>query len=131
MFPRAVRTSDADREATVQHVQQAFARGLLTFEEAGERMTAAYAAQFSTQLADLTADLPSAPDTPDAARSWAAAPRQTPVRPGTGQGGRSPRYPILLALLTMLVVTVAVMVGLVLLALGGIGLHDLLHIANP
>ena len=41
--PGRMRASDADRQQTVQQIQDAAARGLLTPDEAGERMSAAYA----------------------------------------------------------------------------------------
>lgn len=52
------RACDADRHATVRVLQDALARGMLSFDEAGERMRAAYAARFVHDLPPLTADLP-------------------------------------------------------------------------
>ena len=56
-----MRASDADRLATVEHLQDAVARGLLTPEEGSERMADAFAAVHLTDLDPLTADLPAAP----------------------------------------------------------------------
>jgi hypothetical protein len=65
------RASDAERHATVLTVQDAMARGLLTPDEAGDRMTAAYRAVHRRDLAPLTADLPPAPPTaPSAPPGW-------------------------------------------------------------
>jgi hypothetical protein len=69
VIPRA-RASDAERAATVAIVQDAAARGLLTLDEAGERMTAAFAARFRDQLPELTADLPPAPPGAATAVGW-------------------------------------------------------------
>jgi hypothetical protein len=52
-----VRASDDDRAATVRVLQDAMARGLLTVEEGGERMAAAFAAVHLRDLPPLTADL--------------------------------------------------------------------------
>jgi hypothetical protein len=68
-FPRA-RASDAERVATVAAVQDAVARGLLTHDEGGERMAAAFAARFRDQLPRLTADLPPAPPRAATAVGW-------------------------------------------------------------
>lgn len=112
-MPPRMRASDADREATVQVLQQALARGLLPFEEAGGRMTVAYAALFVADLAELTADLPSVDPGGDGggARSWMA------------------RRIVLAGLLTVALVVVVV-AGMLLLALGGIALRDLLQLAG-
>ena len=53
-----LRASDAERQATVHVLQDAVARGLLSFDEGSERMAAAYAARFVRDLPPLTADLP-------------------------------------------------------------------------
>ena len=55
---RRMRASDADRLATVEHLQDAVARGLLTPDEGSDRMAAAFAAVHVADLAPLTADLP-------------------------------------------------------------------------
>src|SRR4051794_41974535 len=56
-----VRASDADRQAVVAVLHDAFTRGLLTMEECDERMAAAYSARFVRGLPPLTAHLPPAP----------------------------------------------------------------------
>ena len=60
-----MRASDADRHATVQVLQDAMARGLLTPDEAGERMAAAFAAVHRADLEPMTADLPPRPPRPE------------------------------------------------------------------
>jgi hypothetical protein len=56
-----MRASDADRLATVKHLQDAMARGLLAPDEGSERMADAFAAVHLTDLDPLTEDLPPAP----------------------------------------------------------------------
>jgi|SRR5215468_2061039 len=51
--------SDADRDAAVGVLNEAFAEGRLTADEHGERVRAAYAGRTWQELARLTADLPS------------------------------------------------------------------------
>jgi hypothetical protein len=58
---RRMRASDADRLATVEHLQDAVARGLLTPDEGSERMADAFAAVHLSDLDPLTEDLPPAP----------------------------------------------------------------------
>ena len=58
---RRMRASDADRLATVEHLQDAVARGLLTPDEGSERMADAFAAVHLSDLAPLTEALPPAP----------------------------------------------------------------------
>jgi hypothetical protein len=70
--PTRLRASDADRQTTVHLLQDAAARGLLTPDEAGERMAAAYAAQHLDELPPLTADLPPVAPPPPAAPGWRA-----------------------------------------------------------
>jgi hypothetical protein len=55
----SLRASDVDRLATVRVLQDAVGRGLLTPDEGGDRMAAAFAAVHVDELAPLTADLPS------------------------------------------------------------------------
>ncbi|MGY1607831.1 DUF1707 SHOCT-like domain-containing protein [Geodermatophilus sp. SYSU D00700] len=55
-----LRASDGDRAATVQALQDAVARGLLTPDEGSDRMASAFAAVHLRDLAPLTADLPPA-----------------------------------------------------------------------
>jgi hypothetical protein len=56
--PAAVRASDADREHLARILRAAAGEGLLTLDEADERLTSTYAARFRHELAPLTADLP-------------------------------------------------------------------------
>jgi hypothetical protein len=58
---RRMRASDADRLATVEHLQDAVARGLLTPDEGSGRMADAFAAVHLSDLDPLTEDLPPAP----------------------------------------------------------------------
>jgi hypothetical protein len=66
------RASDADRETTVKVLHDAVARGLLSLDEADERVAAAYAARFAADLPPLTADLPPAPVPAPVAPGWRA-----------------------------------------------------------
>ena len=68
-FAPRMRASDADRLATVTHLQDAVARGLVTPDEGSERMADAFAAVHLTDLDPLTEDLPPAPPEP-AALGW-------------------------------------------------------------
>jgi hypothetical protein len=56
--PRAVRASDADREATVSRLQTAVGEGRIDLDEFGQRAGAAYAATTTAELDQLLADLP-------------------------------------------------------------------------
>jgi Domain of unknown function (DUF1707) len=72
-LPPRMRASDSERSATIDVLQDAMTRGLLTHEECDERMAAAFAARFRDELPPLTADLPPvAPPTPARAAptSW-------------------------------------------------------------
>jgi hypothetical protein len=64
--PGAVRASDADREKVVAVLNEAVGAGTLTLAEAEERITTAYAARYRSDLAGLTADLPTEPAQPAA-----------------------------------------------------------------
>jgi hypothetical protein len=121
--PRA-RASDAERAATVDALQDAVARGLLTHDEGGGRMAAAFAARFRDELPGLTADLPP------------AAPPPRPAPPGWPQigamlaaqvrhdawavraGGRRSRQALVAALVAVLL-TGALLIG-VLVTLGAL-----------
>jgi hypothetical protein len=65
-----MRASDADRHATVLVLQDAMARGLLTPDEAGERMAAAFAAVHRGDLEPMTADLPHPPAKTGGSPGW-------------------------------------------------------------
>jgi hypothetical protein len=56
-----IRASDADREAVVATLRDAYTAGRLTLEEFDERVTAAYAGKSWGDLRKLTIDLPSQP----------------------------------------------------------------------
>ena len=53
-----VRASDAEREHVARILRAAAGEGLLTLEEADERLAAAYATRYRDDLQPLTADLP-------------------------------------------------------------------------
>jgi hypothetical protein len=120
-----LRASDADREATVSDLRDAVARGLLDHDEGGERMAAAFAARFRDELPLLTADLP-----PSAAAGAAAAPGwrsvgstavaqlRSDARATLAAGPRSRRF--------VLTVLVAVLLMVMLVAVGYLTLHGLL-----
>jgi len=59
----AIRASNADREAVVKRLADAYAEGRLELSEMDERTTAAYAAKTVGDLKPLTADLPEAAPT--------------------------------------------------------------------
>jgi hypothetical protein len=68
-----LRASDAERRATVEVLQDAVARGLLTPEEGSDRMATVFAARHRDELPAITADLPAqAPPVPAAAAGWRA-----------------------------------------------------------
>lgn len=76
----AVRASDAERHATANILQTAFAEGRLTLSEFDERTALAFQARFHSELAELTVDLAPARQ-PDSAR-FAHPPAQP--QPGAG-----------------------------------------------
>ena len=57
-MPQPVRASDADRERVAGILRGAAGAGLLTLDEVGDRLGAAYAARTTAELAPLTTDLP-------------------------------------------------------------------------
>ena len=73
----AIRVGDRDRDVVVQRLQQAFAEGRLDDDEFDQRTRAALTARHSTDLAELTRDLPET-----------AAPFPSPAVP-TGAGRRA------------------------------------------
>jgi Domain of unknown function (DUF1707) len=64
-----IRASDADREAVVATLREAYTAGRLLIDEFEERMAAAYAGKTWGDLRELTVDLPTQPvlgtDVPD------------------------------------------------------------------
>lgn len=65
-----VRASDAEREATVARLHQALGDGFLDLDETDERVASAYAARLRSELAPLTADLPSHSATASGPPTW-------------------------------------------------------------
>ena len=126
--PPRLRASDADREAVVQTLLDAIARGLLTLQEGDERVAAAYAARFLDELPGLTADLPPAPASTPAAPGWRALAVLAWLQLRTAVAGlrRStlgavrfrPRLAIAVVALLALLSLVAATTG------GGVGSHD-------
>jgi hypothetical protein len=57
-MPMDVRASDAERDATVDHLREAAAEGRLTMEELADRIESASKAVMRGDLVPLTADLP-------------------------------------------------------------------------
>jgi hypothetical protein len=74
----AIRVGDRDRDAVVQRLQQAFAEGRLDDDEFDQRTRAALTARHSTDLAELTRDLP----------GIAAAPLPSPAASGARRRAR-------------------------------------------
>lgn len=83
-----MRASDADRDAVVDVLRDAYTAGRLTLEEFGERTSAAYAGKTWSDLRELTADLPERPalgaDVPESADLF---------RPADPVGRAGPRDP--------------------------------------
>jgi hypothetical protein len=119
--PARLRASDADRQQTVHELQDAASRGLLTPDEAGERMAAAYAAQHLDELPALTADLPPVAPPAPTAPGWRALSTLLllQVRAGfaylTADGLRSRRA------LAAIAVLLLILGGLVAIAVAGLG----------
>src|SRR4051812_36564444 len=124
--PTRLRASDADRQQAVHALQDAAARGLLTQDEAGERMAAAYAAQHLDELPPLTADLPPVAPPAPAAPGWRALLTLLllQVRAGyahvTANGWRSRRALVAIA---VLVVVLGGLVALTVTGFGDVGGH--------
>jgi hypothetical protein len=116
-----MRASDADRLATVKHLQDAVARGLLTPDEGSQRMADAFAAVYLTDLDPLTADLPPAPPE-HTAPGWRSlgtlAVKQVRTSLATAATGRLRAAQVTVVLLVASLFLV--LVG----ALGGVALSD-------
>ena len=67
-----LRVSDAERAATVTRLQHALVEGRLDLAETDERVTAAFAARYDSDLQLLLADLPPQAPVPDEAPMWSA-----------------------------------------------------------
>ena len=67
-----MRVSDADRAETVELLQQALVEGRLDLDETDERVTAAFAARYDSDLRELLADLPPRGPAPEGAPAWSA-----------------------------------------------------------
>ena len=125
-FEVRVRASDADRNATVDLLQDAIARCLLTHDEGGERMAAAFAATYRDELPLLTADLPAAAPAPRTSSGWRAvwavliAQLRHEVRATRAAGIRSKRFVI--TALVALCLLALVVAGIVSTFHGGPGL---------
>ena len=65
-----VRASHDDRAETVRRLQHALVEGRLDLAETDERVAAAFAARYDSELQPLLADLPPQPPAPDGAPSW-------------------------------------------------------------
>ncbi|TFV91096.1 DUF1707 domain-containing protein [Blastococcus sp. CT_GayMR16] len=117
--PPRVRASDTDRAAVAALLQEAVARGLLTHDEGGERLSTAFAARFVDELPPLTADLPPTPEPiPASPVGWLrlgstlAAQLRYEVQTSVASGVRSRRFVVMLlaaVLLIGMLVTVGVL----------------------
>ena len=81
--PTGVRASNSDRERVASILRAAAAEGLLTLDEADERLAGAYGATYRHELEPLTADLPDA-----GRRLYAASPEGTAQREQFRAGAR-------------------------------------------
>lgn len=67
-----LRVSHAERAETIERLQQALVEGRLDLAETDERVSAALAARYDSDLQPLLADLPPQGPAPDRAPSWSA-----------------------------------------------------------
>ena len=67
-----MRVSHAERADTVERLQQALVEGRLDLAETEERITAAFAAKYDSDLRPLLTDLPPPGPVPDGAPAWSA-----------------------------------------------------------
>jgi Domain of unknown function (DUF1707) len=70
--PPRIRVSHAERAATVTRLQHALVEGRLDLAETDERVTAAFAARYDSDLQLLVSDLPPQIPVPDEAPVWSA-----------------------------------------------------------
>lgn len=81
-----MRASDADRDAVVSVLRDAYAAGRLTLEEFRERTSAAYAGRTWGELRELTSDLPEQPSFAAGLPPQPAAPPEpADLPPGAGR----------------------------------------------
>lgn len=120
-----LRAADADRQLVVHRLQEAVARGLLTFDEGSERMARAWESRHLDELPALTADLPApvpaAPDAPGwrALGLLAVLQLRTTLGGAAGPGSTAARVRLAAASVAALLVA-----GLVLgLLVGGLAEH--------
>jgi hypothetical protein len=73
-----LRAADSDREATVNRLQQAAVEGRLDHDELEQRLSAAYNAKWTNELARLTADITPVPAPPPPTPYPYPAPYQPP-----------------------------------------------------
>jgi hypothetical protein len=103
-----MRASDADRALAIRRLQDALARGLLDFDEAGERISAAHSARFLDELPALSSDLPAAPPAAPAAAGWRhigeslVTQLRYELQTTTSAGVRSRRFVLTVAALVLL-----------------------------
>lgn len=87
-----LRAGNAEREAVVRQLNEAFSEGRLDVGELEERVSKAYAAKTLGDLRPLTADLPAAYRVEDPVAVAGPAPAPSPLEPGrSARPGRSGR----------------------------------------
>jgi hypothetical protein len=120
-----VRASDADRQLVVHRLQEAVARGQLTFEEGSERMARAWASTHLDELPELTADLPAPVPPAPVAPGWPALGVLALLQLRTTHGGAAgPASRAARVRLAALSVAALVLIGLFLgLVVGGLAAH--------
>ena len=107
-----MRASDADRMSTVLLLQDAMGQGLLTPDEGGERISAAFAAVRLHDLGPLTEDLPPEAATGDRPPGWrligtmVVEQLRSSVSDLTAGGLNPARAALALVLITLLLVAV-------------------------
>ncbi len=85
--PAHVRISDQERDRAAEEIREHFAAGRLDEDELNERVSAAYAAKTSGELAALRADLPKLPATTAQTRAQLAQRRSQLMRRTLQQAG--------------------------------------------
>ena len=128
-----VRASDADRHRVVHRLQEAVARGLLSFDEGSERMARAWASRHLDELPALTADLPAPVPPAAAAPGWRALGLLALLQLRTTLGGAAgPASRAARARLAAVSVAALLLVGLVLgLVVSGLAAHGAVAGALP